>query len=154
MSDAVVDVENVVKTHEALLKLSALADKYNELINVYKDIISKEIEVELPQLGTIYVEPAKFKELKPLPVPVCIETDKTFNAVHFGKRICLKWSESYTIDVRCYTSKMTVADLIELTCNISRVLENVSRDIEKYVNILPKVIETLKTIVAEAKLLS
>ena len=153
MSD-VVDVESVVRLYEMLVKISALVDKYNELINAYKDLISKEIEVKLPQLGTIYVEPTKFKELKPLPVPACIETDETFNAVHFGKRICLKWGESYTKDIRCYTSKMTIADLIELSCNISNVLENVSKDIEKYVNILPKIIETLKTMLAETMLLS
>jgi len=148
----VIDV--VVKTYEALIKLSSLADKYNELANTYKDLLFKEVEIKVPQLGTIYVEPTKFKELKPLPVPACIETDETFNAVHFGKRICLKWGESYTKDIRCYTSKMTIADLIELSCNISNVLENVSKDIEKYVNILPKIIETLKTMLAETMLLS
>jgi hypothetical protein len=153
MSD-VVDVENIVKTYNLLSKLSALADKYNELISTYKDIISKKVEISVPQLGTIFVEPAKFKELEPLPVPMCVETDKTFNAVYFGRRICLRWDESYTTDIKCYSSEMTVANLIELACNISNVLEKIANDIERYVNVLPKIIDALKTIIAESKLLS
>ena len=149
-----VNIENVVKLYDLLVKLGALADKYNELVNVYKDLISKEIEVKLPQLGTIFVEPARFKELKPLPVPVCIETDSEFNAVYFGKRICIRRVDAFTSDIKCYTSKMTIADLIELTCNVNGVLEKIANDLEHYVNVLPRIIETLKTIVAEAKLLS
>jgi hypothetical protein len=154
MSDAVVDVENVVKTYETLLRLSTLADKYNELINTYKDTISKEVEIRVPQLGTIFVEPARFKELKPLPVPVCIETDSEFNAVYFGKRICIRRVDAFTSDIRCYSSKITVAELMELACNIGDVLEKMANDLEHYVNVLPKIIDALKTIVAETKLLS
>jgi hypothetical protein len=148
-----VNVENVIKIYEVLIKLSTLADKYNELVNTYRDLISKEIEIKLPQLGTIPVEPRKLKELRPLPVPVCVETDETFNAIHFGKKICLRFVGAFANDIKCY-SRMTIANLIEMTCNIADVLEKTANDIDQYVNVLPKIIETLKTIVAESKLLS
>jgi hypothetical protein len=148
-----VNVESIIKTYEVLTRLSALADKYNELVNTYKDLISKDIEIRAPQLGTIFVEPAKFKELRPLPVPMCVETDEVFNAVHFGKKICIRYVDAYTNDIRCY-SKMTIADLMELACNIGDTLEKIASDLEHYTNVLPKIIDALKTIVAESKLLS
>jgi hypothetical protein len=153
MSEAV-DIESVVKMYDTLLKLSSLAERYNELINTYKDLISKEVEIKSPQLGSVFVEPRKFKRLQPLPIPVCMETDSEFNEIYFGRRICIRHSDGFTKDIRCYTSRMTIADLFELTCNISDVLEKLTKDLEQYNDALPKIIEILKTIVAETKLLS
>jgi hypothetical protein len=153
MSD-VIDIDNVVKTFETLARLSSLADRYNELVNTYKDLLSKEVEIIVPKVGSVFIEPKKFKRLQPLPVPICIESDAEFNEIYFGRRICIRWSDSFTKDIRCYSSKMTIADLMELTCNISNVLEKIANDLEHHVNVLPKIIDALKTIVAESKLLS
>jgi hypothetical protein len=149
-----VDVDRVVTLYDVLLRLSSLADKYNELINVYKDLLTKEVEIKVPQLGNIFIEPRKFKEFIPLPAPTCIETDKEFNTIYFGKRICIRWTDTYTQDIRCYSNKMTITDLAELSCNISDILEKTVSDLEQYVDTLPRVIEKLKTIIAESKLLS
>jgi len=148
----VIDV--VVKTYEALIKLSSLADKYNELVNAYKDLISKKIEIKVPQLGAIPVPSRVFREFKALPIPACVETNLEFNEVYFGRRICLRQHNVSTTEIKCYSSEMTLSSLIELSCNVGDVLEKLAKDLEQYNDVLPKIIETLKTIVAEARLLS
>jgi hypothetical protein len=149
-----VNIDEAVKVYNALMKLSAIADKYNELINMYRDLLGKVIEIEIPRLGSIPVEPRKFREFVPQPVPACIESGEEFNEIYFGKRICLRHVDGYTTDIRCYSSKMTIANLIELACNVSDVLEKLAKELDDSTNVLSKAIESLKTIVAESKLLS
>jgi predicted metal-binding protein len=146
-------VDKAVKVYE-LLAPGSIIERFNELVNEYESVLLTKVKISVPALRRVQINPRKFKKLVTHPLPHCKEEDWEFNEVNFGtgKTICL--TNITHGRERCYPAEISILNLLELTCNIADILESLKSDIEKAVNELPKIIETLKTIIAESKLFS
>jgi hypothetical protein len=148
-------VNAVVKLYEELLSPGSIVDKYNSLVDEYRKLLSARVRISIPMLGQLKIKPRKFKKFVPLPLPHCIEDAWEFDRVHFGDKICLVGGAG-GVGYRdsCYPNEISFEGLMEVVCNIGDILESAKADIGAAVSELPKIIDTIKTIIAEGKLLS
>jgi hypothetical protein len=145
----------VIKVYEELLSPGSITDKYNSLVNEYNKLLSARVRISIPMLGQLQIKPRKFKRVVSLPLPRCIEDDWEFDRIRFSDdRICLLGARGVGYRDSCYPSEISFDSLIELVCNIGDVLESAKTDIDKAVSELPKIIDAIKTIIAEEKLLA
>ena len=148
-------VNAVVKLYEELLSPGSIVDKYNSLVDEYRKLLSTRVRISIPMLGQLKIKPRKFKKFVPLPLPHCVEDVWEFDRVYFSDRICLVGG-SGGVGYRdsCYPDEISFEGLMEVVCNIGDILESMRADIGMAVSELPKIIETIKTVIAEGKLLS